>query len=70
MARPAAIVNPEDFARALDGDRVAGAAFDRLPNGRKREYVRAIDSAKKPETRERRIEKALATLHALTVGRG
>lgn len=64
------VIVPEDLARALDGDRVARAAFDRLPEGRKREHVRAIESAKKPETRERRIEKALATLHALTVARG
>jgi uncharacterized protein YdeI (YjbR/CyaY-like superfamily) len=51
-----------DFARALSGDPIARAAYDRLPDGRKREHVRAIQSAKKPETRVRRIEKALATL--------
>jgi hypothetical protein len=59
---PRAVVEPEDFAQALNADPTARAAYDRLPDGQKREHVRAIESAKKPETRKRRIEKALATL--------
>jgi hypothetical protein len=59
---PRAVAVPTDFARALDADPIARTAYDRLPDGRKREHVRAIESAKKPETRRRRIEKALATL--------
>jgi Bacteriocin-protection, YdeI or OmpD-Associated/Domain of unknown function (DUF1905) len=59
---PRVVVEPEDFARALDADPVARAAYDRLPDGRKREHVLAIERAKKPETRTRRIEKALVTL--------
>jgi hypothetical protein len=61
-SEPRAVIVPADFARALDANPVARAAYDRLPDGQKREHVRAIDSAKKPETRRRRIEKALATL--------
>lgn len=53
---------PEDFARALDSDPVARAAYDRLTHSQKRECVRAIESAKKRETRQRRIKNALATL--------
>jgi uncharacterized protein YdeI (YjbR/CyaY-like superfamily) len=53
-----------DFARALGADPAARAAYDRLTDSRKREHVRAIESAKKPETRKRRIEKAVATLKA------
>jgi Bacteriocin-protection, YdeI or OmpD-Associated len=49
------VVEPTDFARALDADPIARAAHARLPAGRKREHVRAIESAKKPETRIRRI---------------
>ena len=45
-------------------DPIARAAYDHLPDGRKREHVRAIESPKKPETRTRRIEKALAALRA------
>jgi uncharacterized protein YdeI (YjbR/CyaY-like superfamily) len=56
------VVEPVDFARALDSDPVARAAYDRLAYSHKREHVRAIESAKKPETRTRRIERAVATL--------
>jgi hypothetical protein len=59
---PRAVVEPVDFARALDADPVARAAYDRLSYGHKREHVLAIDGAKKAETRMRRIEKALAML--------
>ena len=34
-------------------------AFDRLAYTHRKEHVRAIEEAKKPETRARRIEKAL-----------
>ena len=61
-AEPRVVAEPADFARALDADPVARAAYDRLPDGRKREHVLAIENAKKPETRMRRIEKALAML--------
>jgi Bacteriocin-protection, YdeI or OmpD-Associated/Domain of unknown function (DUF1905) len=66
---PRVVVEPADFARALRADPIARAAYDRLPDGRKREHVRAIESAKKPETRIRRIEKALAALRE-SAGRG
>jgi hypothetical protein len=59
---PRIVAEPTDFARALDADPIARTAYDRLPDGRKREHVRTIESAKKPETRIRRIEKALITL--------
>lgn len=61
---PRVVVQPADFARALDANPAARTAYDRLPDGRKREHVRAVESAKKPETRARRIEKAVATLRA------
>ena len=59
---PRIIIEPADFVSALEADPVARAAYDRLPDGRKREHVRAINSAKKPDTRQRRIAKALDTL--------
>jgi hypothetical protein len=59
---PRIVVEPSDFTRALNADPIARAAYDRLPDGRKRQHVREIETAKKPETRIRRIEKALATL--------
>jgi hypothetical protein len=61
-AEPRVVVEPADFARALDADPVARHTFDGLAYGLKLKHVRAIESAKKPETRSRRIEKAVATL--------
>ncbi|MEV0345536.1 YdeI/OmpD-associated family protein [Nonomuraea sp. NPDC050680] len=61
-AEPPVVVEPVDFVRALDADPIARAAYDRLAYSHKREHVLAIESAKKPETRVRRIEKALAML--------
>ena len=62
---PRVVVEPADFARALRADPIAGTAYERLADGRKREHVRAIEGAKKSETRIRRIEKALAALRDL-----
>ncbi|GIH02278.1 hypothetical protein Rhe02_03450 [Rhizocola hellebori] len=59
---PRVVIEPPDFARALDADPVARAAYDRLAYSHKREHVSAIERAKKPETRTRRIEKAITTL--------
>ncbi|GAB4589365.1 YdeI/OmpD-associated family protein [Nocardia sp. IFM 10818] len=61
--QPRVIVEPPDFARALDADPAARAAYDNLSYSRKREHVHAIESAKRPDTRQRRIEKAIAALH-------
>lgn len=63
---PIVVDVPEDFARALDADPPARAAYDRLTKSQKRQHVRAIESAKKPETRKRRIETALAALQAVS----
>jgi Bacteriocin-protection, YdeI or OmpD-Associated/Domain of unknown function (DUF1905) len=59
---PRVVAEPADFARALDADPRARAAYNRLPYGLKLQHVRAIESARKPETRCRRIEKAIAAL--------
>ncbi|TDE14318.1 YdeI/OmpD-associated family protein [Jiangella asiatica] len=59
---PPVVVEPADFARALDDEPAARAAYDRLSHSQKRKHVHAIESAKKPETRVRRIGTALASL--------
>jgi hypothetical protein len=61
-AEPRVVTEPADLARALDADPLARAAYNRLPYGLKLQHVRAIESAKQPETRRRRIEKAIAAL--------
>ena len=69
-AEPRVVAEPADFARALDADPAARAAYDRLSYGHKREHVLAIESAKKPETRIRRMEKALTMLRDQEPARG
>lgn len=60
---PREVEVPEDLAAALAA---AGLreAFDELAPSHRREHVRAILDAKKPETRERRIAAAIAKLTA------
>jgi uncharacterized protein YdeI (YjbR/CyaY-like superfamily) len=65
-AEPRVVVEPADFARALNADPVARTVYDRLAYGRKLQHVRAIEGAKKPATRIRRIEKAVAALGETT----
>ena len=55
---------PEAFATALDGDRVAGAAFEALAYTHRKEYARWIEDAKREETRQRRVEQALEMLRS------
>ena len=54
---------PPDFAAALDQDPEAKQFFERLAYSHKLRHVLAIDQAKSPETRQRRIEGAIKMLH-------
>jgi hypothetical protein len=56
------VETPEDFSSALRRDKKAAAAWEKLSFSHKREHVEAIVGAKKPETRARRIAKALEML--------
>jgi len=47
----------------LDRDPAAKQTFDGLSYSLKNYHVQQIDGAKTPETRARRIEKSIATLH-------
>jgi hypothetical protein len=53
---------PADFAAALRGDDAATAAFDGMSFSYQQRHVLAIEGAKTEQTRQRRIEKALADL--------
>ena len=55
---------PPDFQQALDQDPVAKAAFQKIPYTHQREYVHAIQEAKREETRRSRIAKAIEMLKA------
>jgi uncharacterized protein YdeI (YjbR/CyaY-like superfamily) len=53
---------PPDLLDALDRAEGARSAFDALSYTRRKEYARSVESAKAPETRARRIAKAVAEL--------
>jgi hypothetical protein len=53
---------PEALARALAGDPVAKAAFEALAFTHRKEYARWVGDAKRQETRDRRVTRALERL--------
>lgn len=63
-AEPRTVELPADFAAALDADLQAKATFDKLSNSLKGYHVSQVTGTSNPETRQRRIWKSIATLHA------
>jgi hypothetical protein len=61
---PREVEVPRDFAKALKGAPKARKIFDAFAYTHRKEYVRWIEEAKKPETRARRIEQAIEKLSA------
>lgn len=59
---PREIPMPPDLAEALVGEAEAARTFDGLSVSNKKRIIFPIEEAKTPETRKRRIEKAVATL--------
>jgi hypothetical protein len=57
---------PDDFAEALAADDRAGAFFATLSNSLQRYHVDTVNAAKTAETRQRRIDKAVALFRAGT----
>lgn len=59
---PREVTVPPDLAEALAGDPAAERAFAALSYSHQRRHVIAIEDAKTPETRQRRIAKAIGML--------
>ncbi len=59
---PRDVAIPSDFDRALQDDASAKRFFEGLSYSQKRWFVDGIEGAKKPETRHRRVEAAIARL--------
>jgi hypothetical protein len=59
---PRAVEVPADLWKELKKDKEAGAFFDQLSYTHQKEYVTWITEAKKEETRQNRIVKAIAML--------
>ena len=61
---PRVITPPAELARALGANRGARAAWDKLSYSHQKEHARAVEDARRPETRARRVEKVIAELSA------
>ncbi len=60
---PREVAVPDDFDAALDADPEARRTFDGLSYSNRSWHVLSIEGAKTAETRQRRIDKSIATLH-------
>jgi Bacteriocin-protection, YdeI or OmpD-Associated/Domain of unknown function (DUF1905) len=63
---PREVTPPEDFVAALNAKPPALKRWGALSYSHQREHVEAIESAKKPETRKRRIDAAVRAVANLT----
>lgn len=59
---PRTITAPDDLLQALSIHPVAQTRWTKLSYSHQKEYVQAIEDAKRPETRTRRIEKTIEAL--------
>jgi hypothetical protein len=59
---PRVVTVPDDFTAALDQDKAARQAFDKLAYSHQLRWVLSVEDAKTPETRQRRIAKAVESL--------
>jgi len=61
---PREVAIPPDLAEAIAGDPLAATRFDALAYSHRLRWVLSVEDAKTPETRQRRIEKAVSTLRS------
>jgi bacteriocin resistance YdeI/OmpD-like protein/uncharacterized protein DUF1905 len=61
---PQEVTLPAEFAAALAADEQASAFFGKLSNSMQRYHIGNITAAKSAETRQRRIDKAIALFRA------
>ena len=59
---PRTVTVPSDLKAALDADGRVAEAFERLSYTRRKGIVSGLETAVKPETRERRLQKSLKEL--------
>jgi hypothetical protein len=61
---PREVTVPADLAKALRGDAAAKRFFDGLSYSKRQRHVLSVEGAKTPETRQRRIDKAIEMLRS------
>jgi len=59
---PREVLVPPDLQAALDADPAAKAFFEGLSKSNRQRHVLSVEGAKTPETRARRVEKAVVSL--------
>lgn len=59
---PREVEVPAELAAVLDGDAGLRSAWDALAFSHRREHARAVAEAKRPETRQRRVDAAVEAL--------
>jgi hypothetical protein len=59
---PRMVTVPDDFTAALNSNKAAREAFDKLAYSHQLRWVLSVEDAKTPETRQRRITKAVESL--------
>ena len=60
---PREVAVPPDLAQAVAGDPLAAQRFEALSYSHRLRWVLSVEDAKTSETRQRRIDKAVSTLH-------
>jgi hypothetical protein len=60
---PREVIVPDDLQAALDADPLAAATYARLSYSERRRHVLAIEDAKTPETRARRVARSVGLFH-------
>jgi hypothetical protein len=61
---PRTVEVPPDLAKALQRDKKAASAWEALSYTNRKEHARALEEAKRPETRERRLANTLEFLRS------
>jgi Bacteriocin-protection, YdeI or OmpD-Associated/Domain of unknown function (DUF1905) len=62
---PRSIATPPDLLKALNARKSVKALWDKMSYTHRKEYIGAIEEAKKPETRARRIAKTVEMIAAM-----
>lgn len=56
------LIPPKPIQEALDADPAVRAAWEKLPYSHQREWAKAVDDAKKDETKQRRVDQMVEKL--------
>jgi uncharacterized protein YdeI (YjbR/CyaY-like superfamily) len=61
-SEPRSVLVPKDLLRAIEGDARASTAFEKMAYSHQKAYVDWVEHAKRQETRDDRIKKAVVMI--------